>query len=98
MSEKEAISVKILDREYTFSCEPGERRQLQDAADYLDQQMRQVRDTGGLPGLEKVAVMTALNITNDFLQVRQSEKLFSGDVASRVKSLKEKLAQSLDSN
>lgn len=98
MSEKVAISVKILDREYTFSCEPGERRQLQDAADYLDQQMRQVRDTGGLPGLEKVAVMTALNITNDFLQVRQSEKLFSGDVASRVKSLKEKLAQSLDSN
>ena len=67
MVEKEAISVKILDREYTFSCEPNERRQLQDAADYLDQQMRQVRDAGGLPGLEKVAVMAALNITNDFL-------------------------------
>jgi cell division protein ZapA len=98
MSEQEAISVKILDREYTFSCEPKERRQLQDAAEYLDQQMREVRDAGGLPGLEKVAVMTALNIANDFLQISQSEKRFSVDVASRVKGLKEKLEQSMASN
>lgn len=96
MVEKEAISVKILDREYTFSCEPDERRQLQDAADYLDQQMRQVHDAGGLPGLEKVAVMAALNITNDFLQVRKSEQLYSADVASRVRGLKEKLEKNLD--
>lgn len=96
MSEKEAIAVKILDREYTFSCEPGERRRLQDAADYLDEQMRQVRDAGGLPGLEKVAVMTALNIANDFLQIRQSEERFSVDVASRIKGLKEKLEQNMD--
>ena len=96
MSQKEAISVKILDREYTFSCEPGERRSLQDAADYLDEQMRQVRETGGLPGLEKVAVMAALNIASDYLRVRQSEERFSVDVASRVKDLKEKLEQNVD--
>ena len=96
MTDKEAISVRILDRDYTFSCEPDERRQLKDAADYLDQQMRQVRDAGGLPGLEKVAVMAALNIASDFLQIRQSEKRFSVDVASRVKGLKEKLEQNLD--
>ena len=95
MSDKEAISVKILDRQYTFSCEPGERRQLQDAADYLDGQMRQVRDSGGLPGLEKVAVMAALNIANDFLQIRQSEERFSEDVATRVKDLKKKLERDM---
>ena len=96
MTDKEAISVKILDRDYTFTCEPDERRQLQDAADYLDEQMRQVRDAGGLPGLEKVAVMAALNIANDYLQVRQSEERFSVDVASRIKDLKEKLEQNMN--
>ena len=60
--------------------------------------MRQVRDAGGLPGLEKVAVMAALNIANDFLQLRRSEELFSGDVAARVRDLKEKLEQNMNCN
>ena len=54
------------------------------------------RETGGLPGLEKVAVMAALNIASDYLRVRQSEERFSVDVASRVKDLKEKLEQNVD--
>ena len=96
MSQKEAISVKIMDRDYNFSCEPDERRQLLDAAHYLDEQMREVRDAGGLPGIEKIAVMAALNIANNYLQIRQSEELFSVDVAARVRNLKEKLEQNLN--
>ena len=59
-----------VDREYRIACDADERRQLLDAADYLDQQMRQVKEGMNLPGSEKVAVLAALNITNDLLAAR----------------------------
>ena len=91
MSQKEAVSVNILDREYRIACEPGERRQLLDAADYLDQQMRGMRDKGNLVGVEKVAVLAALNIANELLDARQREANISENVAGRIRSLRDRL-------
>lgn len=97
MSGKEAVTVNILDREYRIACEPGERRQLLDAADLLDQQMRTVRDGGNIVGIEKVAVLAGLNFANDLLTARAREKELTDSVATRLKSLREKLDQeSLD--
>lgn len=91
MSAKEAVTVNILDREYRIACEPGERRQLLDAADLLDQQMRSVRDGGNIVGVEKVAVLAGLNFANDLLAVRAREKQLTDNVTERVKSLRRKL-------
>jgi cell division protein ZapA len=95
VTDKEAVTVKILDREYRIACEADERRQLLDAADYLDQQMRQLKEGMNLPGSEKVAVLAALNIANDLLAARNVEQQYSGDVASRIHSLREKLDQNI---
>ncbi len=91
MSQKEAVTVNILDREYRIACEPGERRQLLDAADLLDQQMREVRDGGNIVGVEKVAVLAGLNFANDLLKARAQEQQLADNVTARVKSLREKL-------
>ncbi|MEM1092534.1 MAG: cell division protein ZapA [Pseudomonadota bacterium] len=90
-SSKEAVTVNVLDREYRIACDPGERRQLLDAADYLDQQMRSIRDGANIVGMEKIAVLAGLNITNMFLQVQQREETMSGNVAERLKSLRDRL-------
>ncbi|MDJ0654967.1 MAG: cell division protein ZapA [Xanthomonadales bacterium] len=91
MSQKEAVSVNILDREYRIACDPGERRQLLDAADYLDQQMRSMRDSGNLVGVEKVAVLAALNIANELLDARQREANISENVAGKIRNLRDRL-------
>ncbi len=91
MSAKEAVTVNILDREYRIACEPGERRQLLDAADLLDQQMRSVRDGGNIVGVEKIAVLAGLNFANDLLLARAREQQVADDVSSRVKSLRDRL-------
>ncbi len=91
MSSKEAVTVNVLDREYRIACEPGERRQLLDAADYLDQQMRGIRDGANIVGMEKVAVLAGLNITNEFLKVKSREETVSSNVAERLKSLRSRL-------
>lgn len=57
------VIVKILDKEYQVACPPDQERALLDAARHLDKQMRTVRDAGKVIGLERIAVMVALNTT-----------------------------------
>lgn len=65
--EKKAISISILDKQYQVACPVGEQVALLSSARHLDQRMREVRDNTRIVGLERVAVMAALNVTNDFL-------------------------------
>lgn len=63
-----AVLVKILDREYQVACPPEERSALQDAAKQLDERMRQIRASGHIIGLERIAVMAALNLSHELIQ------------------------------
>ena len=65
---KETVIVKILDKEYQVACPPDEQTGLLEAARYLDQKMRQIRSSGKIIGLERIAVMAALNITHELLE------------------------------
>jgi len=67
-----AVTVSILDKQYQVACPPEERAGLHEAARYLDQQMRAIRDSGRVVGLERVAVMAALNISFELLRERQA--------------------------
>ncbi|WP_111657661.1 cell division protein ZapA [Isoalcanivorax indicus] len=67
MSESDSVVVHLLDKEYRVACPPGERDNLLRAARHLDQQMREVRDANVI-GLERIAVMTALNLAHELLQ------------------------------
>ena len=93
MSNKQGVTVKILDREYKFACEPEERRQLLDAADYLDGQMRMIKEGSNMVGMEKIAVLAALNITNDFLAMKERDEVIGRTVGSLRKKLTAALAE-----
>ncbi|MGV0035235.1 MAG: cell division protein ZapA [Candidatus Azotimanducaceae bacterium WSBS_2022_MAG_OTU7] len=72
MSESKTIRVSILDQDYQVSCEKSEVAALQQSAQYLDQKMREMKENSSVFGLDRLAVMAALNLTNDLLA--QSEK------------------------
>ena len=67
MSASKTVIVKILDKEYQVACPPEQEAGLLQAARQLDQQMRSVRDTGKVIGLERIAVMVALNTTYELM-------------------------------
>ena len=67
MSEADSVLVHILDKEYRVACPPGEKESLLRAASYLDEQMREVKDANVI-GLERIAIMAALNISHEYLQ------------------------------
>ena len=69
MSKKdvEMVTVNILDRPYQVACPTDEREALEASAKHLDKQMRTIRSKGKVIGLERIAVMAALNTTHELL-------------------------------
>ncbi len=96
MNDALAISVSILDKDYKVACPSGEQPALLASAEYLDSKMREVRDSGNIIGSERVAVITALNITNDFLKSSQVEKELGENLPPRLKSLESKISKALE--
>lgn len=66
----EPVNVRILDREFTVGVEPAERDSLVAAATMLDSRMREVRGSNRMAALDRVAVLTALNLAHELLQLR----------------------------
>ena len=68
MSPPNTVTVKILDKDYQVACPAEQEAELIVSAKYLDKQMRSIRSTGKVVGLERIAVMAALNISYELLQ------------------------------
>ena len=85
MSHPNTVTVKILDKEYQVACPAEQEAELMVSAKYLDKQMRSIRDTGKVIGLERIAVMAALNISHELL--RASEETGVVEVPPSVESV-----------
>ena len=72
MSQAHTVTVKILDKDYQVACPEDQEAELVVSAKYLDKQMRSIRETGKVIGLERIAVMAALNISYELLQASES--------------------------
>ena len=67
MSTSDTVTILVLDKEYQVHCPPDQRDALQRAALELDQRMRTIRQSGNVIGLERIAIMAALNLSYDLL-------------------------------
>ena len=65
------LDVTILGREYRVACAADEREELLRAVAYLDSRMREIRDVSKVSGIDRIAVMAALNIANELLRERR---------------------------
>lgn len=96
MVPAQTLSVHILDKEYQVACPEGQQEDLLISARYLDRQMRSIRDTGKVIGLERIAVMAALNISHELLQAtQQAARASSGLDNQAVANLQHKLDAAL---
>ena len=92
---QQAVKVTILDRDYAVACAPDEQAGLIQAAAYLDAKMREIRGKAKLVGLERIAVMAALNIAHESLQARTELKQVGVDVGEELRKLNAKLEAAL---
>jgi cell division protein ZapA len=85
------VSVRILEKEYFVSCPHDERANLLDSAEFLNGKMREIRDSGKIVGLDRIAVMAALNLANEVIKARGRDESLAGDVGARLRSLRERV-------
>jgi len=90
------VSVRLLDREYQVACPADERSALLDSAEYLDAKMREVRDSGKVAGLDRIAVISALNLANELITLRRSGSAVDSDVGAKLKALRERVESALE--
>ncbi|NND44679.1 MAG: cell division protein ZapA [Xanthomonadales bacterium] len=93
----DTISVSILDRDYQFTCPPDERDALKAAALFLDEKMREVKAAGSLMALERIAVMTALNLADELLKLRSNDQRRKEQVDQRIHMLANEIDNALSS-
>ncbi|MEM7098946.1 MAG: cell division protein ZapA [Pseudomonadota bacterium] len=89
------VVVNILDKEYQVSCPEEEVEALTKSARYLDQKMSEIRSSGKVVGLDRIAVMAALNITNAFLNGQDTISETNDTLSDRITFLSEKVGSAL---
>jgi cell division protein ZapA len=96
MTDRSArVSVRILEKEYQVACLPEERSELLDSAEYLNLKMRESRDAGNIVGLDRIAVMVALNLAHELLKVNGRGAAADTDVSQKIRQLRERVEGAL---
>jgi cell division protein ZapA len=96
MANNVSLDVAIMGREFRVACPEDEREGLLQAVSHLDRKMREIRDSGKVIGLERIAIMAAINITHDYL----SSKPIAPDThehRQRISNMTKLLDQALSS-
>ena len=70
MSEAKSLQIAIMGREFRVACPEEEQAGLLEAVDYLNKKMLEIRDGGKVIGLERIAIMAALNIAHEMLTTK----------------------------
>jgi cell division protein ZapA len=70
MSEARSLQITIMGRDFRVACPEDEQSGLLEAVDYLNRKMIEIRDTGKVIGLERIAIMAALNIAHELLSTK----------------------------
>ncbi len=99
MSKKNAkgCSIRVLDKEYVINCDESEKEMLLKSADFLNERIKEIRSSGSLMGGERIMVMTALNISYDYLKARENSCNNEQDI-KRLQKLNRKVEAALHEN
>lgn len=90
MNEVKGVDVNIMGRDFTISCTDEERPGLINAVNFLDKKMRDIRDSGKMIGVERIAIMAALNLSHELLNSK-SGTVDVGDFKRRIIQMQDQI-------
>jgi cell division protein ZapA len=94
VSQFSQVTIRILEKEYNVACPAEEKPALLASAELLNHKMREIRDSGKVVGLDRVAVMAALNLANELLKAKGNDEELKV-VSLRIKAMREHIDSAL---
>lgn len=85
------VAVRLLDREYLVACAEHEREDLTAAAQALDRQMRLIRNGNRMAGLDRIAVLAALNLAHELIQLQRDSGRRDAEIGRALGELNRRL-------
>jgi len=96
MVEKNATTVEIFGREYRIKGVADENY-IHLIAKYVDEKMREVSEGSSLPSQDRLAILAALNITDELFQERRATSNTYSGIEQKASHLISILDQNLQS-
>ncbi|MGM0614935.1 MAG: cell division protein ZapA [Pseudomonadota bacterium] len=93
-AKRPTTDITLLGRHYTIACDPGEEQKLERVARYLDRAMQGIQAQSSVLGTERVAIMAALNITNELLETKDAQRHYEADITRLSERLETALTKS----
>lgn len=96
MTKTVSATIEILGKLYPVRCLEPELESLKQAAEFLNEKMAEVQDSGKVINLERIAIITALNIAHQFLQLDQQKSSLVHKINQRITNLQDKLETAIN--
>jgi cell division protein ZapA len=94
-AEPKGLQINIMGREFRVACPEEEQKGLLEAVDYLNRKMQDIRGSGKVVGLERIAIMAALNIAHEFLSTKVGGGFDIADIKRRMTRMENVLDQAM---
>jgi len=94
-ADPKGLQINIMGREFRVACAEHEQKGLLDAVEYLNSKMQEIRDRGKVIGLERVAIMAALNITHEFLSTKVGGSFDIAETKRRIQRMETVIDQAM---
>src|ERR1700693_2137218 len=93
-ADAKGLQISIMGREFRVACGPDEKKALLEAVDYLNRKMQEIKEQGKITGLDRIAIMAALNISHEFMTTRIGN-LDVAEIRRRMLNIEATLDQAL---
>ena len=94
-ADAKGLQINIMGREFRVACAEAEQKGLLEAVDYLNAKMQEIRDRGKIIGLERVAIMAALNIAHEFLSMKVGGSFDIAETKRRIHRMETAIDQAM---
>jgi cell division protein ZapA len=91
----DAIKINILEKEYIVACPEGEEAALNASARHLSDKMKEIRATGKVVGMDRIAVMAGLNIAHEAIELGIGGSDLAKSVGARLQKLNSHIEDTL---
>ena len=94
-ADPKGLQINVMGREFRVACPDDEQKGLLEAVDYLNRKMNEIRDNGKVIGLERIAIMAALNIAHELLSTKVGGGFDIAEVKRRMNRMETVLDQAM---
>jgi len=94
-ADSKGLQISVMGREFRVACSENEQKGLLEAVDYLNKKMDEIRDNGKVVGLERIAIMAALNIAHELLATKVGGGFDIAEVKRRMNHMETILDQAI---